>query len=477
MGEYLTIIWEAATPSAAAVPWDNTLLVVDGDEAGLSSSTTYACTSDTWSTVLTDAGFASSDQAYKSTADFFAASPTPGGTLYVLGLVSGTSQTYNDIPLVKVDEDTWETPIKPPAGWASGACVDYYPDGDATGHWQNCADGSAGVGFTIENDEFGNWNGQLTFVSGLSGVQIDDPPAAGCKITASFTVRGDVEDLGGVIDQYDINLMAAAYENEKTKDNYPAVNCYFGSQANDLGTFTNAIAGKNCIFFWALPGSANPNETGTSLGDIWANIKNVIGSREDVALIKATPSALQDDMAAGYMGMTAGEHPHNTLTFKAIHMGIDDEEGLINRAYWKNAQVACPMTRKELSGSPNLITYGFTLGTGYSARINYVRCKYIIAQELKNTLWALLASRKVKMSYDGMQLVKKTLKGLFKTLEDQGIVDGLEYINIPVENDLKANNAAGKAARAAREIPSIEIGFLWFSTLEKITITGIKNEA
>jgi len=112
-----------------------------------------------------------------------------------------------------------------------------------------------------------------------------------------------------------------------------------------------------------------------------------------------------------------------------------------------------------------------------SSRINYVRCKYIIAQELINGIWALLASRRVRMSYNGMQVVKSTIAGIFKTLQDQGIHDGLAYVKIPVEIDLKNNTDAGKAARLAREIPSIEIGFYWFSSLEKITITSIRNEA
>ena len=33
-------------------------------------------------------------------------------------------------------------------------------------------------------------------------------------------------------------------------------------------------------------------------------------------------------------------------------------EGQINRAYWKDAQVCCPMARPELSGTPNILNYG-----------------------------------------------------------------------------------------------------------------------
>ena len=77
MGKYLTIIWDAETPSAAQVPWDNSMLVVHGSEASLSKSEIIACTTDDWTTQLTSKGFSASDQGYKSVSNFFAASPTP----------------------------------------------------------------------------------------------------------------------------------------------------------------------------------------------------------------------------------------------------------------------------------------------------------------------------------------------------------------------------------------------------------------
>jgi len=42
---------------------------------------------------------------------------------------------------------------------------------------------------------------------------------------------------------------------------------------------------------------------------------------------------------------------------------------------------------------------------------------------------------------------------------------------------LRLNTEAGQAARLALTIPSIEIGFYWYSSLERIIITGIRNEA
>lgn len=475
MGEYITIIWDTESPSSAAVPWDNSLLVVQGSEASLSSSTVYACTSDTWSTVLTNAGFTASSQAYKSAAQFFGASPTPGGTLYVLGLVSGTVDTYTDVQMRKVTSTIYETPLKPPLGFSGDQQVKYFPDADATGYFINKADGSLGIGFTVNTDNAGNWTGRLTFASGLSGVTIDSPPNSDGLITCSFRIGSATSDISETIENYQINMMAAAYPNTRTTTNFTTT--YFGSQVNDYMRFTNATAGKNCILFSCLPGNAQVGTSGTSLSSNWEDLKNLIGQREDFAAIKAKPSSLNHDMAAGYMGMTAGTHPHTTMSFATPHMGIQEEESLINRNYWNKGQIASPMTRRELSGSPYLISHGFTFGTGYSSRINYVRCKYIIAQTLRNGLWELLASRKVKMSYAGMQLVKNKISGIFKTLQDQGIHDGLAYVRIPIETDLKNNTSAGQDARAAREIPSIEIGFYWYSSLESIIITGIRNEA
>lgn len=476
MGEYLTIIWESEAPSAVSVEWDKAMLIVKGSEASLTETEVIAVENSTWASQLADKGFSQSSQAYKSTSQFFAASPTPGGTLYVLALVSGTVDSYTDTPLLKVSSNIYETPIKPPLGFIGTEQVKYFPDATKTGYFINKADGTAGVGFTVVNDGFSKWTGRLNFLSGLSGFAIDNPPLTGSKVTANFKVGSSTAEVAETIEQYGISLMAAAYPNSKTKTNY-GTDCYYGSMLEDLSRFTNAIAGQDCNFLWSMPGGALPTAVATGLGGNWGDIKGIVGIREDVSIINLIPSALNHDMAAGIMGMLAGEHPHKTLTFKPIHMGLDRPADNIERSYWKEAQVISSMQKRQLDGSPNLVTYGFTLGTGYSSRINYVRCKYIVAKNLVNGLWALLASRKVVMSYAGMQLVKSKIEGIFKTLISQGIIDGLAYVNIPIEQDLKNNTAAGSAARLAREIPSIEIGFYWFSSLEKITITGIRNEA
>ena len=60
---------------------------------------------------------------------------------------------------------------------------------------------------------------------------------------------------------------------------------------------------------------------------------------------------------------------------------------------------------------------------------------------------------------------------------NQGIVDGFKGVIIPVEADLKNNTAAGRVARAQRMIPAAEIEFYWYTTIEKIIITRVSNEA
>ena len=477
MGEYLTIIWDAETPSASTVPWDNTMLIVHGSEASLTETEIIACTTDDWTTQLTSAGFTATDQGYKSVANYFAASPTPGGTLYVLALVSGSIDILQNLQLTKITNSIFETPTKPPLGFYGVQQVRYYPDSSLTGYFENKADGSVGIGFTLETDNSDNWTGRLTFADGLSGNVIDEPPRVGSKITASYRIGKATSDVSENITKYNINMMAASYANTRAKTNFTANDCYYGSQADDLSRFTNAIAGKNCLFFWNFPGNASYATSGIGFSNNWESLRNFVGAREDVSLIKIKPSSSNHDMAAGLLGMTAGTHPHKTMSFAQPHMGIQEEESLIARTYWTEGQIISPMERRELQGNPYLLSHGFTLGAGYSSRISYVRCKYIISANLVNGLWALLASRTVKMSYAGMQLVRNKIAGIFKTLQDQGIHDGLAYINIPVEDDLKVNNAAGQAARLAFEIPSITIGFYWFSSLERIVITGIRNEA
>jgi len=483
MGEYLTILWEAATPSAKAVEWDNCMIIGDKGSASITETTIYQMTSDTWQATLANAGFAATDQTYLSIGDFFGASPIPGGTLTLAIYVSGTTNCFEHIPLVKVDETTYETPMKPPASFCSGQFVRYFKDQNEADFYKNFEDGSLGTAFEIEVDGNNDWTGRLIFDDGLSydALNVDDPLDDNSKITIDFNVNAGMSVLSDAIDQYNINMVALALENDNTKKSYSDV--LFGNQLRNIAVVMNMIAGKNCLFFYGLPGDANATDSivGLTPAKNWYQLKDFVGQREEFAAIKAVPtsddSSLCDDMSCGYMGMTASTHPHRQMSFAVPHMGIGDECGLVDRAYFKDGQIAAIMENRNLAGNPKLITYGFTFGTGYSNRINYVRCKGIISQNLVNGIWELFASREVLMDYDGMQIVKDKIRAIFKTLVDQGIVDEFAYVKIPIEEGFLANNAAATAARLKYEIPAIEIGYYWYSSLERIVITSVKNEA
>ena len=131
----------------------------------------------------------------------------------------------------------------------------------------------------------------------------------------------------------------------------------------------------------------------------------------------------------------------------------------------------------NLAGDPYLITYGFTFGSGDSSRIEGVRCQVITAQTLINNLWGLLAKRETLMSVEGCDKVENVIRGTFKSLKDKRIVDGLNSVYIPIREDLQNNTAAGLLARQQQEIPVVEIEYLWYTNLEKISITRIENAA
>ena len=100
-----------------------------------------------------------------------------------------------------------------------------------------------------------------------------------------------------------------------------------------------------------------------------------------------------------------------------------------------------------------------------------------MAQTLINNLWGLLAKRDTLMSYDGCETVKDVIEGTFKTLIDQGIVDGFKRVSVPIQADLLDNTAAGIIARQQRMIPAAIIEYYWYTTIEKIIITKVTNEA
>jgi len=477
MSRFITVIFGSAGAAARAIEWDNSLIVGDGSEV-LSETTVYLLTADTWQTALISAGFSDSDQLYKSVSIFFSASPIPE-QVYVIAYVEGSTTEYNDIPLTKIDDETWEIPNKPPEGWKDDIKrVRFYCCEGSDEYTWNYQDGSTGIGFTELTDAEGNWTGQLEFPDGLTGEEcgIVTNLTTNCKITVDFEIEEGKEKIGETITTYNISLISLALPNDEDAKNFSS-NVFGVDQINDMMTMRNVIAGKNAIWFYSLPGDANPEDLILGSAIKWGSLKSLLGASERYAVIKAKPS-VDDDMACGYMGGVVATHPHTTMHYWRPHMAIKQEEPTINQIKFEDGQISPIMKNTHLSGSPYMITKGFTFGTDVNSdRVNAVRCKYIIVQSIVNDLEALISTRTVLMSYQGMQKVKNVIKGTFKALIDAQIVDGLEYVRIPIETDLKNNTEAGQTARQQRRISAIEIGYIWNTSLEEIVITALINEA
>ena len=476
MGDYIDILFGSSSAIPKAIEYDKALIVGDGSPSTLSESTVYELSPSDWSTQLEDDGFELGDTLYDSVAVFFGVSPAPQ-RLFAYAYLSGTTVEYTNVSLEYVEGNTWELPLKPPERFSDNLeRVRFYgcPAGTGAATW-NYADGSVGIGFTIEEDGAGNWDGKLTFPNGLSGSSgITKPLTTNCKITCDFVV-GTRGSIGEVIEDNTINLVSLALENTATLKNYE--DNLFGSQLQDIMTMRSAIAGKECIWFYALPGDADPDDTIEGTSSTWVEFKSLVGARQDIAVIKVKPSDTNDDAAAGYVALTVTSPPHQQLTFAEPHFGIQKAENKISNSKFKDGQIACIMKRTNLAGNPYLITYGFTFGSGDTSKIEGTRCQYIIAQTLINNLWGLLVKRETLVSVEGCDKVEVVIRGTFKSLKDKRIVDGLKSVYIPIKEDLQNNTAAGLLARQQQEIPVAEIEFIWFTSLEKISITRAANVA
>ena len=479
MGEFITIFFGPSAAAPAAVEYDKSMIVGDGS-AHLSSSKLYALTSDAWQTTLSDDGFTTSDQLYKSVADFFAASPTPE-QVFAYAYVAGSNVEYTDVPLSPLTDTIWEIPSKPPAGFYPGGTglerVRFYHP--STGFQWNYKDGSTGLAFTVITDSQGNWNGQLKFPNGLTGTSgpIVKPVEADDKVTIDFTMNAK-GGVGDQITEQGINLISLALENTQTLKNYGS-NIFGTSQVDDLDIMMSAIAGKQCIFFYAIPGDANPDDLITGGGGVkWGSLKSIVGQREDFVGFKSKPSVTKDDMASGLLGMTSSTHPHTSLAFARPHMAIKEREPIINSALWREAQTNYIIQRNELSGKPFMIVRGFTFGTDVNSdRINAVRCKYIMLQTLRNGLWSLLSSQSVRMTYKGMVKIEQKIESIFAQLVFDDIVDKFVYVNNPLKEHFLVMDDVAKAANAAKKVSGIKCGYWWNHSLEEITITALINEA
>ena len=480
MGEFITIFMGPAAPQPAAVEYDKSMIVGDGS-AHLSSSKLYALTSDAWQTELEDDGFSDSDQLYKSVADFFAASPVPDN-VFVYGYVSGSSVEWTDVPLTPIDDTIWEIPSKPPEGFGPGGTglqrIRFYHPTNTGFQW-NYANGATGIAFTVETDSQGNWNGQLKFPNGLTGQSgaIVKPVESNDKITVDFTI-GTKGGVGDQIKEYGINMVSLALENTESLKNY-STNIFGTSQVNDLDTMMTAIAGKQCILFYAVPGDAGPDDLITGGGGVkWGGLKSIVGQRQDFVAIKSKPSTTKDDMATGLMGMCSATHPHTGMSFAKPHMAIKEPEPIIAQAKWKDAQTNYIIQKNFLSGKPFMIVRGFTFGTDVNSdRINAVRCKFIMLQTLRNGLWSLLASQTVRMNYKGMVTIEEHIKAIFAKLVMDDILDKFAYVRNPLKRHFLANDAVAKAANSAKKVSGIRIGYWWNHSLEEIEITALINEA
>jgi len=479
MGEFITIFFGPSAAAPAAVEYDKSMIVGDGS-SHLSSSKLYALTSDTWDSTLEDDGFSDSDQLYNSVADFFGASPTPE-QVYAYAYVADSDEEWEDVPLTPVDDTTWEIPSKPPKGFYPAGTglerVRFYHPG--TGFQWNYSNGATGLAFTVLTDYQGNWTGQIEFPNGLTGTSgaIVNPVQTDDIVTVDFTA-GSKGGVGEQISEYGINMVSLALTNSDSLKNYD--NNVFGtSQVDDLDTMMSAIAGKQCIFIYAMPGDANPNDLISGGGGLdWDSLKSIVGQREDFVNIKAKPSVTADDMASGLMGMCSATHPHVGMGFARPHMAIKEREPILNQAKWKKAQTNYIIQRNELAGAPFMIVRGFTFGTDVNSdRINAVRCKYIILQTLRNQLWGLLSGRTVRMNYKGMVKIEEKIKAIFAQLVADDIVDKFVYVKIPLKANFLANDDVARAANAAKRVSGIQIGYEWNHSLEEITISALINEA
>jgi len=389
---------------------------------------------------------------------------------------------WEDVPLTPVDDTIWEIPSKPPVGFGPGGTglerVKFYHP-TSTGYQYNYSNGATGLAFTVKTDASGNWTGQLEFPNGLTGQSgaIVKPVESDDKITVDFTM----DSKGGVgeqIAEYGINMVSLALANTDAIKNY-STNVFGTSQVDDLNTMMSAIAGKQCIFIYAMPGDADPDDEITGGGGVkWGSLKSIVGQREDFVNFKAKPSVTNDDMASGLMGICSATHPHTGIGFARPHMAIKEREPIISQAKWRDAQTNYIIQRNELEGKPFMIVRGFTFGTDVNSdRINAVRCKYIILQTLRNGLWSLLSSQTVRMSYKGMVKIEEKIKSIFAQLVADDIVDKFVYVRIPLKANFLANDDVAKAANAAKRVSGIKIGYEWNHSLEEITISALINEA
>lgn len=308
------------------------------------------------------------------------------------------------------------------------------------------------------------------------------------RIVASYTVSGlpsilrDLREKDITMFQFAYNENSAGMLDTYSDDSW-LLDCIIGSNEASIA----AQAGKGRIFFFSLPKGvkatdAIPTNLRGTIDEVnYEELGNVLGTKYVVAIahdVLESNSIPLNNVTASYMGTVAGQLPLKAgVTLQKLPISQVDFplQGEIDK--FTSAKIAVVINMPDLYPTENLISYGFTFGTGTEARVENVRCKIKIAKELRATIFDFIRSHTYFVDEAGTRALNSAIEGLFERLRVQQVCDGLKSITNPLLNKFQ------KLPKTAADIeyiefyvnrnwiPDVQIEFLWRGNPELITVS------
>lgn len=308
----------------------------------------------------------------------------------------------------------------------------------------------------------------------------------GAKIVANYEVSG-ISKILRELRAEDITMFTFAFDEtplgmlDAYSDGW-LMDMFIGAREAAI----SAQAGKPRMFFFALPQGVKASDTipsnlrgGISAVD-YGELGNVLGNRYTAAIAHNgldVDGVLLNNVGGAYMGTAAGQFPLKrglTLQRLPIAQVRYPLQGEIDK--FTTAKIATILNIPDLYPTENLISFGFTFGTGTEARIENIRCKMKIARELRAVVFDFIRSKTNYVDASGCRALNAAITALFERMQNQGVCDGLKSIENPLLDKFE------KAAKSAADkeyitfyvqrnwIPDVRITYLWRGNVEFINL-------
>jgi hypothetical protein len=455
---------------------------------------------------LTEAGIPTTSQLYKACVDFLAA--TAGTSAYAWAYaVNGAGTSYNDVSLlgqINTSNTTFYSPYYPLLS-ISGIEINYDNSGwygqqiYTTGVTSNAIDGkvlfTAGTGFIYSGVLEGLLSG-FFLQQGRDGIRAD------------VIVPAISEGFNALLNpDYDFNIFTFGYDqslgtpldpNQASAFKYASGQCYstsgwFGDLllGKNMATMFNS-AGKQCIFYTALPDSVREYSTitgyagGTTYsGSKFSDLPSLVGTTPYLAIFPAKQNSLGADPAEIAMGLTFKSTPRTSLMYAELPANSSQTVyPSDNETYaWRTAKMN-PFIEIVRNGLKTWHIGGNnTFGSGREKDINFVRCRGLVKNMLMDNLQTLLLTRALKYDLKGIDAIIATIQATKQDAFNKGYIDGIGTTTVPIRSYIQneasldtGQKAVLLNARGSKVVGDIVTTFVWNGDIEAIVIRALGVE-